>query len=458
MKKFTYLFLFTVLLSGHLFAQRNSDLERANHYLKEKGEVILTFKANNKKQFHELNELLSVSHKHVEQESLEVEAYANQEQFQKFLTYGLAFKVTKEDNELPADFLANSNRAVNAWDTTWDAYPNYSEYVAKMQYWAATYPTICSLQSIGATPLGRNLYVLKISDNISVDETEPEFFYTSSMHGDEITGYPTMLHLIDDLLTNYGSNSEITDLINGTELYICPLANPDGSYKAAGNDVFASAGNTPTRGNSNNTDLNRNYPDPIGGLHPDGLVYRSETLSFLNFEATRHFVLAANYHGGAEVVNYPWDTSNSATGASAVSVHPHDAYFKHVSEEYAQLCQTADGNLNYMDDVYGTGQFAGTTNGAIWYTVKGGRQDCNNFFNHNKEVTVEISALKTPLASDLASFWTRNRQALLNFIKQASYGLHGVVTDGNGKPVHTKVYIAGTVDNSGSWVETSDKG
>src|SRR6478672_5269794 len=132
MKKITYLLLLTIFVSGISLAQKNSDLEKANHYLKEKGEVIFTFKATSKTQFKELNEILSVSHKHVNADDLEVEAYANKEQFQKFLTYGLPFSVTKEDNELPADFLSHSNRAVNAWDTTWDAYPNYSEYVAKM--------------------------------------------------------------------------------------------------------------------------------------------------------------------------------------------------------------------------------------------------------------------------------------------------------------------------------------
>jgi len=132
MKRITYLVLLSIFISSISFAQKNSDLERANQYLKEKGEVIFNFKAINKTQFRELNELLSVSHKHVDSEALEVEAYANKEQFQKFLTYGLSFKVTKEDNELPANFLTSENRAVNPWDTSWDAYPKYSEYVAKM--------------------------------------------------------------------------------------------------------------------------------------------------------------------------------------------------------------------------------------------------------------------------------------------------------------------------------------
>jgi hypothetical protein len=455
MKKNTLILWLTILFSSISFAQKDGSYEKAMQYLREKGEVIFTFKANSKQQFLELNEFLSVSHKRVDENLLEVEAYANKDQFQRFLSYGLTYRVTAEDNEIPQEFNQYSTQAVNAWDTTWDAYPKYSEYVAKMQFWAANYPSICSLQSIGTTPNGRTLYVLKISDNVASDETEPEFFYSSSMHGDEITGYPIMLRFIDYLLTNYGSLTEVTNILNGTELYICPLANPDGSYRTAGNDTMNTTGNTATRANANNIDLNRNYPDPIGGLHPDGAVYQPETTAFLNFEAGRHFVLSANYHGGAEVVNFPWDTSNGATGSSQVSIHPHDNYFKFVAQEYAQTCQTADGNLNYMDDVYGTGQFAGTTNGAIWYTVKGGRQDCNNFFHHNKEVTVEISATKFPAASNLPFHWDRNRQALLNYIKQANYGLHGVVTDQSGNPVHAKVYISGTLDGWGSWVETS---
>jgi hypothetical protein len=457
MKKITFLILFVLVFNTIAFAQKKTSLEKANEYLASKGEVVFTFKADNQSQFLELNKLLSVSHRRVDQQALEVEAYANKEQFEKFLAYGLAFTVNTSDNEIPQERTQRksiNNKIAGTWDTTWDAYPKYSEYEAKMQYWAATYPSLCTLQSIGTTANGRKLYVLKISDNASMDETEPEFFYTSSMHGDEITGYPTMLRLIDYLLTNYGSLSEVTNLVNGTELFINPLANPDGSYKSIGNDIYNSVGNTPTRGNAAGVDLNRNYPDAIGGMHPDGNTYQTETVAFMNFEATRNFVLAANYHGGTEVVNFPLDTSNTP-GTGAFSYHPHDNYFKLVSQEYAQLCQTADGNLNYMDTVYNTGQFPGTTNGAAWYSVYGGRQDCNNYFNHSKEVTVEISDSKTPLSSDLPFFWDRNRQALLNYVKQASYGLQGVVTDGSGNPIHAKVYIGGAVDNFGSWVETS---
>ncbi len=456
MKKITYLALFLLFFNGVTFAQNKTTLKKAQEYLKAKGEVVFTFKANSQSQFEEINKIVSISHKKVDSQDLHAEAYATSEQFKKFLTFELPYNVTATDNEIPKEPTSLTSRTTATWDTSWNAYPKYSEYVAKMQYWATTYPNLCTLQAIGSTPNGRTLYILKISDNASSDETEPEFLYTSSMHGDEITGYPIMLRFIDYLLTNYSSNSEVSNIVNGTEIFICPLANPDGSYKTAGNDIMNSTGNTATRANANGYDLNRNYPDPLNGLHPDsGLqtnpIYQPETQAFLAFERTHNFVLAANYHGGAEVVNFPWDTYPTTGGAN---IHPHDNYFKYISTEYASLCQTADGNNLYMDDVFGTGQFPGTTNGSAWYTVAGGRQDYNNYFNHSKEITIEVSATKFPTASTLPTFWNNNRQAILNYVKQANYGLHGIVSDATGNPIHAKVYING-YDLKGSWIETS---
>ena len=443
------------ITQGQIVAKKKTPTELANHYLAEKGEVVFEFTAQSQNQFKELAKFLSISHKFVDPNLLKVEAYANASQFAKFLNYGLNFTVSESENEFAADEYTTFSTA--AWDDTWNAYPTYSQYVAKLNYWATTYPNLCTLQNIGNTPNGRALYVLKISDNASTDEDEPEFLYTSSMHGDEITGYPTMLRLIDHLLSGYGSNTEITNIVNTTEIFICPLANPDGSYKTAGNNVMnSSTANTATRSNAAGIDLNRNYPDAIDGLHPDDAIYQTETLAFMAFEKNRNFVLSANYHGGVEIVNFPWDTSNTP-GTSQFSYHPHDNYFKFISKEYAQTCQTADNDMNYMDDVQNTGQFPGTTNGAAWYSVYGGRQDWNNFFNHNKEITIEISTTKFPAAANLPFYWDRNRQALLNYLKQANNGLHGTVKDASGNPINAKVYI-NSFDNMGSWVKTGPLG
>ena len=127
------------------------------------------------------------------------------------------------------------------------------------------------------------------------------------MHGNELTGYVLMLRLIDDLLNGY-SNGLYQDVINEIDIWINPLANPDGAY-ATGDQSVSGA----TRNNANWVDLNRNYPDPQDGQHPDGNAWQEETLIFMNLADSIPFSMSCNFHTGAEVFNYPWDTWSNLT-------------------------------------------------------------------------------------------------------------------------------------------------
>gem|GEM_PF-805336 len=464
MKKITFTALLCLCLAAVSFAQKRSPREIADFYLKTRNAVVFTVKARSEAEALKVAQIVSIEHGQSElANDFSFKASAGAEDFRRFLKLGIPFEVQKSDNEIPQ---ANTQRppagtqATMAWDTTWDVYPTYTEYVNKLNYWVTTYPNLCSLQNIGSTPNGRNIYILKISDNVTTDEGEPEFFYSSSMHGDEITGFPTMLHLIDYLLTNYNSgNAEAVNILNNVELFICPLANPDGSYKTTGNVTYNSTGNTPTRENSNGKDLNRNYPNWIvqgttSLLHPDASVYQPETIAFMNWQKSRHLTMGANYHGGSQVMNYPWDGSATAGTTPSIarySTHPHDSWWKLVAQAYATTCQAVSST--YMADVY-AGQPAGITNGAAWYVILGGRQDYNNYFEHNKELTIECSTTKSPASSTLPNYWNYNRQAMLDYIKRCTYGLHGYVTDASGNPVRAKIYVSGQ-DTFGSWVQSS---
>jgi len=444
MKKITLSLICLLLITTNLFAQ-DSNKQKAELYLKSKGEVCFTFKANSIEQLEKLSSFLSIGHKPIKRNELVVEAYANKKTFSKFLEYGLSYEVLKKDNELPfnphvskssinSKELTDGSRRRAAWDTTWDAYPKYSEYVAKMNYYATTYPTLCSLESIGTTQSGRELLVLKITDNVTVNEGEPEFFYTSSMHGDELVGFPLMMRLIDYLLTNYGTDTEVSNLVNSTEIYINPSANPDGSYRLGDTDMITS----PRRTNDSGQDLNRNYPDNVDGLHYDG-TYEDETIAFMNYAKTKNFVLSANFHGGTELVNYPYDNAYVSQ-----YTHADTDYFEYISVEYATNAQgnspsgymTADDDASYIVS-------PGVTHGAEWYRVYGGRQDFMNFYHGDKEVTIELSDTKWVSGPNLPAHWTYNKQAFLDFMKQANYGIQGFITDESGNPVVAKIEIVG---------------
>ncbi len=431
--------LVTFTISIPLFAQQN-DVELANKYLNSKGEVIFSFVIDNHSELSTITKEVSIVH--YDEDTKTVKAMATQSQFNTFLQKKIPFNITVKDN-VTGERLMTSDLGNKAATFPLTAYPTYADYVTMMNEFATNNPTLCKVENIGATTEGdKALLFVKLSDNVGSDEQEPRVMYTSSMHGDEIAGYPMMLDLIDYLLTAYKDTShprhaEIKTLLDTSEVWINPLANPDGTFRnSANNTSVANA----TRGNANNVDLNRNYPDPDDGANPDGNAYQTETLAFMNFAASKHFVLSANFHGGIELINYPWDTYAGA--------HPDEDYFVHVSEEYRDLCQSNSPN-GYFDDLNN-----GITNGYAWYEVQGGRQDYQIYNHKGRELTVELSNAKTPPANQLVNFWNYNKDALIAFLKQVNYGLTGVVTDAiSNQPIEAKVTIVGK-EGYESWVPT----
>ena len=307
----------------------------------------------------------------------------------------------------------------------WDQYPTYGCYAAMMDSMAGAHPGISRLDTIGSTVEGRHLVVMRITDHPHREEPEPEVFYTSTMHGNEAGGYVMMLRLIDTLLSSYGQSEHITRLINHLDLFINPNANPDGTY-AGGDHTVAGA----VRYNARGVDLNRNFPGPVAGEHPDGHSWQPETRAMMDFAANQTINLSVNFHGGAEVVNYPWDTWDH--------VHPNEDWWVEVSKEYADTAQTYS-STGYFSSF----QFPeGYTNGYAWYSISGGRQDYMNYFHSCREMTLEIAGQKVLPVSELLPLWNANKRSLLNYMARAKYGVSGTVTDSlTGDPLKAKVYV-----------------
>jgi len=161
----------------------------------------------------------------------------------------------------------------------------------------------------------------------------------------------------------------------------------------------------------------------------------------MNFFDQHTFVISANFHGGAEVVNYPWDTWAQR--------HADDSWYIQISREYADSAQ-ANSPSGYMNDLNN-----GITNGWDWYEVNGGRQDYLNYWKGDREVTIELSSTKLLPESQLDAHWNYNRAALLTFIEQTFYGIRGVVTDAvTGLPIAATMSVVGhDVDSSEVYVD-----
>lgn len=301
----------------------------------------------------------------------------------------------------------------------WDSYPTYLQYDSIMQSFPVLYPSLCQIDTIGTSIYGKLVLVLKISDNPGNDEEEPETFYSSSIHGDETGGFILLLRLADYLLKNYGTNSRVTSLVNNLEIWINPLANPDGTY-GTGNII-----SSPSRYNANGYDLNRNFPDP----ETPGTVKQKETVDMMKFMRKHHFVISANFHAGDEVVNYPWDRW--------FRLHADNDWFYYISRKYADTVHLYSPST-YMDEFDN-----GVTNGYDWYKINGGRQDFVTWELQGREITIELDYNFVTPAANLNTLWNYNWRSLLGYIENALYGIHGLVKDSmTGNPVPAKILIA----------------
>uniref|UniRef100_A0A452U0V5 Carboxypeptidase D n=1 Tax=Ursus maritimus TaxID=29073 RepID=A0A452U0V5_URSMA len=295
-----------------------------------------------------------------------------------------------------------------------------------LRRFANEYPNITRLYSLGKSVESRELYVMEISDNPGVHEPgEPEFKYIGNMHGNEVVGRELLLNLIEYLCKNFGTDPEVTDLVRSTRIHLMPSMNPDGYEKSQEGKEYVIG-----RNNSNNFDLNRNFPDQFFQITDPT---QPETIAVMSWMKSYPFVLSANLHGGSLVVNYPFDDDEQ--GLATYSKSPDDAVFQQIalsySKENSQMFQGRPCKNMYPNEYFPHG----ITNGASWYNVPGGMQDWNYLQTNCFEVTIELGCVKYPFEKDLPKFWEQNRRSLIQFMKQVHQGVKGFVldaTDGRG--------------------------
>jgi len=212
-----------------------------------------------------------------------------------------------------------------------------AEVNAELDEMYSLFPNLITQKfSIGTTIEGRPIYMVKISDNPSVSESEPQILYTALHHAREPQSMEQMIFFMFYLLENYGTDPEATYLVNNRELYFVPVVNPDGyEYNRS---TYPNGGgmwrkNRRNNGGSYGVDLNRNYGpysywnSSYGGSSttPSSDTYRGtsefsepETMTLKNFLASKNFSNVLNYHTYGNYLIYPygcfpWVTADSLT-------------------------------------------------------------------------------------------------------------------------------------------------
>jgi carboxypeptidase T len=202
----------------------------------------------------------------------------------------------------------------------YEAYHTYTEVVAVLDATVAAYPKIARKFSIGESYEGRQIWALKISDNVNTDEPEPEILSVSLVHAREHITTEMNLYLIRALTAGYGKNARVTDIVNTREIFIIPVANPDGGEWDIASGAFRNwrKNRQPNSGvTAVGTDLNRNFSFQWGccngsSTNPSSITYRGpEPFSAPETRRLRDFI-DSRVVGGLQQIRiiFDWHSYN----------------------------------------------------------------------------------------------------------------------------------------------------
>ncbi|XP_062228025.1 carboxypeptidase SOL1-like isoform X3 [Phragmites australis] len=300
-------------------------------------------------------------------------------------------------------------------------YMSNSELEIAVHTFGSRCPNISRIYSIGKSVNDFPLWVIEISDKPGKKEAEPAFKFIGNVHGDEPVGREILMHLANWLCDNYLKDPLATLIVENMHLHILPTMNPDG---------FALR----WRGNANNVDLNRDFPDQFFSVNNDINYRQPETRAIMNWVKQEHFTASASLHGGALVANYPWDGTRDKS--KYYYGCPDDKAFQYMASVYSQ----SHYNMSLSKEFEG-----GITNGAFWYPIYGGMQDWNYIHGGCFELTLEISDTKWPKAAELPVIWEHNRMSMLKIVASLiKSGIHGRIFAANtGRPIPGSVMIKG---------------
>jgi hypothetical protein len=322
---------------------------------------------------------------------------------------------------LPLAAAAPASAAAADFPTGYTAYHTYAEMVADINAVVAAHPTIAQKVAIGHSYQGRTIWAVKISDNVAVDENEPEVLFDGLTHSDEHMGLEMTLHIMHWLTDGYSKYTRIRNIVNSREVWIILAVNPDGAEFDIkyGKFHYWRKNRQPTPGTTAiGTDLNRNFGYRWGGggrtsKNPFAITYRGpfafsapETRNVRDFLASRvvngrqQIRAAITFHEAGRLVMWPYGyTLTNIPGDMTVDDH---------------------------SALVSIGKHMAATNGyrpeqaSDLYITSGTTRDYEYGMYRIFAYTFELSVVDYPKPWNIAPETGRNREAVLWLIERAA--------------------------------------
>jgi murein tripeptide amidase MpaA len=205
------------------------------------------------------------------------------------------------------------------------AYHSTLELETDLRTLERDHPGLATVQAIGETLEGRTILALKVSDSAPDDEREPAILVTGCHHAREWISVEVPFLFGKHLLENYELDEEVRGLVDASEIWIVPAANPDGLEYSIHVYRYWRKNRRANADGTFGVDINRNYGtawgwDDVGSSgQPASDVFRGtgpfsepETAAIRDLFMAHDFRAVVSYHSYSQVILSPWGFTTEA--------------------------------------------------------------------------------------------------------------------------------------------------
>jgi len=350
--------------------------------------------------------------------------------------------------------------------------PGYRDYqlmVSELMQLQAQYPSLVQVSTIGSgwgsiysathpyyNDFDHALWAVKVSANVQVEEDEPAFYFVGEHHAREPISTEVCMAILIHLAENYGSDPEVTSILDNNQVWIVPLLNPDGHKVVIdqtdvwwrknirdNNDNHTFNTDNSSGMGDDGVDINRNYgyrwgymsaTDDISQPTYHGPMAHSEpeTQAFCELISSRRFLAGVSYHTYGQYVLYPY-------GYVSNIVAPDGPELQALANEMANVILKYNSATQHYDAM------------PSWqlYPVSGSSDDWIYGTTGAFAYTTEMAAQFIPTASQIPQIVAQNLNGAMVLLKRSQKKmLKGHVTDAQtGAPIQARIWIQGYDDH-----------
>ncbi|MCB0151756.1 MAG: hypothetical protein KDE01_29390, partial [Caldilineaceae bacterium] len=111
-----------------------------------------------------------------------------------------------------------------------DTYYRYDDLTRLLHAYAAEYPGLVQITSIGKSYEGRDIWLATVTNFATGPAAEkPALWVDGNIHASEVSPSSACLYFIQQLTAGHGQEPAITNVLDTRAYYICPRINPDGA-------------------------------------------------------------------------------------------------------------------------------------------------------------------------------------------------------------------------------------